>query len=57
MFCCKPDSISRKLNLQRIAMYAVLVGILATPALSHAVEYTAAVVDEPPYYSISETPP
>ena len=57
MFCCKPDSISRKLNLQRIAMYAVLVGILATPALSHAVEYTAAVIDEPPYYSISETPP
>ncbi len=42
MFCCKPDSISRKLNLQRIAMYAVLVGILSTPALSQAVEYTAA---------------
>jgi putative exosortase-associated protein (TIGR04073 family) len=42
MFFCKPDLISRKLNLQRIAMYAVLVGVLSTPALSHAVEYTAA---------------
>ncbi len=42
MFCCKPDSISRKLNLQRIAMYAVHVGILSTPVLSQAVEYTAA---------------
>jgi len=42
MFRCNPDSISRKLNLHRIAMYAVLVGILSTPTLSQAVEYTAA---------------
>ena len=42
MLCSKPDLISRKLNLHHIAMCAVLVGILSTPTLSQAVEYTAA---------------
>jgi putative exosortase-associated protein (TIGR04073 family) len=42
MLCFKPDSISRKLNLHHVAMYAVLVGVLSTPTLSQAVEYTAA---------------
>ena len=42
MLCFKSDSITRKLNIRHIAMYAVLVGILSTPALSQAVEYTAA---------------
>jgi putative exosortase-associated protein (TIGR04073 family) len=42
MLCSKPNPISRKLNLRRIALYAVLVGILSTPAVSQAVEYTAA---------------
>ncbi len=40
MLCSKPNS--RKLNLHRIAMYAVLVGTLSAPTLSQAVEYTAA---------------
>lgn len=38
----KPDSIARKRNLRHIASFAVLVGILSTPTLSQAVEYTAA---------------
>ncbi len=42
MLASKPDSISQQLNLRHIAMYAVLVGILSTPTLSQAVEYTAA---------------
>ena len=42
MLCSKPDLISRTLNLHHIAMCAVLVGILSTPTLSQAVEYTAA---------------
>jgi putative exosortase-associated protein (TIGR04073 family) len=37
-----PDSISRKLNLRHIAIFAMLAGILSTPTLSQAVEYTAA---------------
>ncbi len=42
MLCSKPDSISRKLNLRHIAMFAAIVGILSTPALSQTEEYTAA---------------
>ncbi len=42
MLCSKPDSSSRKLKIHHIAMCAVLVGILSTPTLSQAVEYTAA---------------
>jgi putative exosortase-associated protein (TIGR04073 family) len=42
MLSSKPDSISRKLNLRHVALYAVLVGILSIPTLSQAVEYTAA---------------
>ncbi len=42
MLCSKPDSISRKRSLLRIAIFAVLVGILSTPALSQPIEYTAA---------------
>lgn len=38
----KPDSIARKRKLRHIASFAVLVGILSTPTLSQAVEYTAA---------------
>jgi putative exosortase-associated protein (TIGR04073 family) len=42
MLCSKPDSNSRKRKFHQIAMYALLVGILSTPALGQAVEYTAA---------------
>jgi putative exosortase-associated protein (TIGR04073 family) len=42
MRCSKPAATSRKLNFRRIAIYAVLIGLLSTPALSHAIEYTAA---------------
>ena len=42
MLASNPDSISRNLNLRRVAMFAVLVGILSIPTLSQAVEYTAA---------------
>jgi hypothetical protein len=39
MLRTNPDSISQKLNLRHIAMLA---GILSTPTLSQAVEYTTA---------------
>jgi putative exosortase-associated protein (TIGR04073 family) len=42
MLRTKPDSISWIPNLRHIAIFAVLVGILSTPTLSQAVEYTAA---------------
>ncbi len=42
MLRTKPDSISRILNLRHIAIFAMLAGILSTPTLSQAVEYTAA---------------
>jgi len=42
MFGSKPDSISRKRSLLQIAIFAGLVGILSTPALSQPIEYTAA---------------
>jgi len=42
MFASKPDSISRKRSLLQIAIFAGLVGILSTPALSQPIEYTAA---------------
>ena len=42
MRCSKPAVAMRKLNFRHIAIYAVLIGMLATPALSHAVDYTAA---------------
>jgi putative exosortase-associated protein (TIGR04073 family) len=42
MFRSKPDSISQKRILRYIATYAVVLGILSIPALSQAVEYTAA---------------
>ncbi len=42
MFSSKPDSISRKRSLLQIAIFAGLVGILSTPALSQPIEYTAA---------------
>ncbi len=38
----KPAAALRKLSFRHIAVYAVLIGVLATPALSQAVEYTAA---------------
>ena len=42
MFSSKPDSISRNRSLLQIAIFAGLVGILSTPALSQPIEYTAA---------------
>ena len=42
MRCSKPAVALQKLNFRHIAIYAVLIGILSTPALSHAIEYTAA---------------
>ncbi len=42
MLRSRPDPTARKLNFRHLAMYAVLVGILATPTLSQASEYTAA---------------
>jgi len=42
MRCSKPAVALQKLNFRHIAIYAVLIGMLATPALSHAVDYTAA---------------
>jgi len=42
MRCSKPAAALRKLNFRHIAISAVLIGILSTPALSQAVEYTAA---------------
>jgi putative exosortase-associated protein (TIGR04073 family) len=42
MLRSKPDSISQKQILRVIATYALVLGILSIPALSQAVEYTAA---------------
>jgi putative exosortase-associated protein (TIGR04073 family) len=42
MLRSESDPTSRKLTVHRIAIYAVLVGILSTPTLSQAIEYTAA---------------
>ena len=42
MRCSKPAAALRKLNFRHIAIYAVLIGILSTPALSQTTEYTAA---------------
>jgi hypothetical protein len=42
MFGCKPGQISRQRKLRRCAICAALVGILLTPSLSLAVEYTSA---------------
>jgi len=42
MLGSKQVSIARKRNLGHIAIYAVIVGILSTPALSQAAEYTSA---------------
>ena len=42
MFGSKPNSIWRKRSLLQIAIFAGLVGILSTPALSQPIEYTAA---------------
>jgi len=41
MLGSKPVSVSRKRPFRRIAIGAALVGILSTPALGQAVEYTA----------------
>jgi len=42
MLRSKPDSTSRKRDLRHIAICAVFVGILWSPTLGQAVEYTAA---------------
>jgi putative exosortase-associated protein (TIGR04073 family) len=42
MLCSKPAAALRQLNFAHIAICAVLVGMLSTPALSHTIEYTAA---------------
>ena len=42
MLCSKPAAAFRKLNFTHIVISAVLIGMLSTPALSHAIEYTAA---------------
>ena len=42
MRCSKSAAALRKLNFRQIAIYAVLIGTLSIPALSQAVEYTAA---------------
>ena len=42
MRCSKLSATLQKLNFRHIAIYAVLIGMLSTPALSHAIEYTAA---------------
>ena len=41
MLCSKPAAAFRKLNFTHIVISAVLIGMLSTPALSHAIEYTA----------------
>ena len=38
----QPEATSRKPIFRYIAIYAVLIGMLSTPALSHTIEYTAA---------------
>jgi putative exosortase-associated protein (TIGR04073 family) len=42
MHCSKPAAALRKLNFRHIAIYAVLIALLSTPALSRTTEYTAA---------------
>jgi putative exosortase-associated protein (TIGR04073 family) len=42
MRCSKSAAALRKPNFRHIAIYAVLIGMLSIPALSQAVEYTAA---------------
>ena len=42
MLGCRPGHSSQQQNLRRTAICAALVGILLTPSLSLAVEYTAA---------------
>jgi len=42
MRCSQPAAALQKLNFRHIAIYALLIGMLATPTLSQAVEYTAA---------------
>ena len=42
MFGCKPGQNSQQRNFRRSAICAALVGILLTPSLSLAVEYTSA---------------
>ena len=42
MFCSKSVAALRRPIFRHIAIYAVLIATLSTPALSHAVEYTAA---------------
>jgi putative exosortase-associated protein (TIGR04073 family) len=41
MRCSKPAAALRKLNFRHIAIYAVLIGMLSTPALSQTTKYTA----------------
>ena len=42
MRCSRSAAALRKLNFRHVAIYAVLIGTLSIPALSQAVEYTAA---------------
>ena len=42
MRCSKSAVALRNLNFRHIAIYAALIGLLSTPALSHTIEYTAA---------------
>ncbi len=42
MRCSKSAVALRNLNFRHIAIYAALIGMLSTPALSHTIEYTAA---------------
>ncbi len=42
MRCSKLEVASRKLNFRHIAIYAVLIGMLSTPALSQEIKYDAA---------------